>query len=144
MSDLHFKAVNGAWFDATTDARDLQFGGKFDGCVNITRAFNGWTVDAPEAGDDVSSLHVCDAAEMIEQLFQVIQHAAMIDAFAGFSASPEAVIGRLVGRLSPAARVALLADLTATPTSPSQSSPPPQASQSSSGSDSSASGQGDA
>ena len=45
MSDLEFKEVNGAWFDATTAARDLQFGVKFDGCVDISRYFNGGTVE---------------------------------------------------------------------------------------------------
>lgn len=100
MSDLEFKEVNGAWFDATTAARDLQFGVKFDGCVDISRYFNGGTVEESNP-DDVSSLHICDAPEMIDQLFQVVQHAAKTEGFVDWTASPVTVVRRLIGRLSP-------------------------------------------
>lgn len=41
---------------------------RFDGCVDIHRAFNGLTV---EEDDDPDSMHICDLDEFIEKLTEL-------------------------------------------------------------------------
>lgn len=108
MSDLKVVRTTETNFTAETPARDWDFYAKWDGCVEVRRFFNGGTPEKHD-DDDAAALHICDAGELMDQLFQLVQEAAKRDAvFRGEWDSPVVVLRRLIARLSPDERAELL------------------------------------
>jgi len=112
MSDLEVVESVDTRFTAVSEFRDWEFHAKWDGCVEVVRYFNGSTPENYNP-DDVQCLHICDAGELMDQLFQLVRHAA--GRGHGEWAKPVEVVRQLLARLSPEER----ALLNEAPTSPS-------------------------
>jgi hypothetical protein len=49
--------------------KTIRFNLKWDGCIDLWRSYNGYTVD--DINEDKDYIHICDIDEFIEQLQQI-------------------------------------------------------------------------
>lgn len=104
MSELKVEEVNEAVFNASSQDGAEVYGARFDGCVHVSRYYNGDTKDSGRHAPDADYLHVCDTDDHIEAVFRVIQEAAKRENFAEYWPKPVEVVQKLIDLLPPEQR----------------------------------------